>query len=281
MENHATRNQLPIGIFDSGMGGLTVLRELVNCLPNESYIYLGDTARLPYGTKSRKTVTRYATQMASILVAQGIKLLIVACNTASTVALPFLEIQFPNIPIIGVIESGARATINTTKNNRVALLATETTIRSGIYQKTILTLNPNIKISSQTCGLLVALAEEGCINNEIATLVTKQYLQPIINDHHRCDSVILGCTHFLVFTDMLATILGKDINIINSAVATAMTVKLITQKMSLKNTAQNTQLTFLVTDSPERFARIGKIFFGQRIDLSLVHLIDCISLIAY
>ena len=281
MEKHVTRNQLPIGIFDSGMGGLTVLRELVNHLPNESYIYLGDIARLPYGTKSYKTVTHYSTQMASILIAQGIKLLIVACNTASTVALPVLKMQFPDIPIIGVIEPGARATISTTKNNRVALLATETTIRSGIYQKTILKLNPNIKINSQTCGLFVALAEEGCINNEIVTLVVKQYLEPIINDHHRCDSVILGCTHFLVFIDSLTTILGKDINIINSAVATAMTVKLIIQKMSLKNTARNVQLTFLVTDSPERFSRIGKIFFGQRIDPSLVHLIDCISLTPY
>ncbi|WP_244897226.1 glutamate racemase [Candidatus Coxiella mudrowiae] len=256
------------------MGGLTVLRELVNHLPYESFIYLGDTARLPYGTKSRETVTRYAAQMASLLVAQGIKLLVVACNTASTATLPFLKIQFPNIPIIGVVEPGARAAISATKNNRVALLATETTIQSGIYQKTILTLNPEIKISSQTCGLFVALAEEGCINNEIARLVAKQYLEPIINVHQQCDSVILGCTHFPVFIESLTAILGSEINIINSATATAMAVKSITQKMNLESTAQSPQLTFLVTDSPERFSRIGEIFFGQPIEASIVHLID-------
>ncbi len=274
MEKYITRNQLPIGVFDSGMGGLTVLRELVNHLPYESFIYLGDTARLPYGTKSRETVTRYAAQMASLLVAQGIKLLVVACNTASTATLPFLKIQFPNIPIIGVVEPGARAAISATKNNRVALLATETTIQSGIYQKTILTLNPEIKISSQTCGLFVALAEEGCINNEIARLVAKQYLEPIINVHQQCDSVILGCTHFPVFIESLTAILGSEINIINSATATAMAVKSITQKMNLESTAQSPQLTFLVTDSPERFSRIGEIFFGQPIEASIVHLID-------
>ena len=274
MKKHIIKNQLPIGVFDSGMGGLTVLRELVKHLSNESYIYLGDTARLPYGTKSRETVTRYAAQMTSLLVAQGIKLLVVACNTASTVALPSLKMQFPNIPIIGVVESGARAAVSATKNNRVALLATETTIQSGIYQKTILTLNPKIKISTQICGLFVALAEEGCINNEIAALIAKRYLEPTIHDHHRCDSVILGCTHFPVFIQSLTEILGKEINIINSSAATAMAVKTITQKMNLENTAQNSRLTFLVTDSPERFARIGEIFLGHRIDHSIVHLID-------
>ena len=274
MEKHITKNQLPIGVFDSGMGGLTVLRELVNHLPDESYIYLGDTARLPYGIKSRETVTRYAVQMTSLLVAQGVKLLVVACNTASTAALPFLKMQFPDIPIIGVVEPGARAAVSTTKNNRVALLATETTIQSGIYQKTILTLNPKIKISTQTCGLFVALAEEGCINNEIAALVAKQYLESTINDHHQCDAVILGCTHFPVFIQSITAILGKKINIINSATATAITVKTITQEMNLESTTQNSQLTFLVTDSPERFARIGKIFFGRHIDPSIVYLID-------
>lgn len=278
MEKHIAINQLPIGVFDSGLGGLTVLRELVNHLPNESYIYLGDTARLSYGTKSRETVKRYATQMTSRLVAQGIKLLVVACNTASTVALPFLKMQFPNIPIVGVVEPGAQATVNTTRNNRVILLATEATIQSGAYQKTILTLNPKIKIRSQACGLFVSLAEEGCINNEIATLVIKKYLEPMINDYHRCDSVILGCTHFPVFIDSLTMILGNGINIINSAKETAIVVKLITQKMNLENTDQSSQLTFLVTDSPKRFARIGEIFLGQRIDSSFLHLIDGIKL---
>ncbi|UVE59807.1 glutamate racemase [Coxiella-like endosymbiont] len=221
---------LPIGIFDSGMGGLTVLRELVKCLPNESFLYLGDTARLPYGTKSQETVVRYASQMASLLVAQGIKLLVLACNTASTAALTYLQRQFPNIPIIDVVEPGVKAAVNATKNNKVALLATETTIQSGIYQSMIRSLNPAIAIITQTCGLFVALAEEGCINDDIALLVTQKYLEPVINSHYHCDSVILGCTHFPVFMQSLSTILGTGVNIINSARATAKAVKLVAKK---------------------------------------------------
>ncbi|MFW0042595.1 MAG: glutamate racemase [Coxiella endosymbiont of Dermacentor silvarum] len=167
------------------------------------------------------------------------------------------------------MKPGAQATVNTTKNNRVILLATEATIQSGVYQKTIFTLNSKIKIRSQTCGLFVALAEEGCIDNE---------LDPIINDHHRCDSIILGCTHFPVFIDSLTMILGNGINIIDSATETAMAVKSITQKMNLENTDQSSELTFLVTDSPKRFARIGEIFLGQRINPSLLYLIDGIKL---
>ena len=268
---------LPIGVFDSGMGGLTVLRELVNHLPNESFLYLGDTARLPYGTKSQETVVRYASQMASLLVTQGIKLLVLACNTASTAALPYLQKQFPDIPIIGVVESGARAAVNATKNNKVALLATETTIQSGIYQSTLRSLNPAIAIITQTCGLFVALAEEGCINNDIALLVTQKYLEPVINNHHHCDSVILGCTHFPVFMQSFSTILGAKINIINSARATAKTVKLIAKKMNLEGMTSQPTVSFFVTDSPQRFIRVGEIFFGRCINPKTVQLIDGIK----
>lgn len=266
---------LPIGVFDSGMGGLTVLRELVKHLPNESFLYLGDTARLPYGTKSQQTVVRYALQMASLLVAQGIKLLVLACNTASTAALTYLQRQFPNIPIIGVVEPGARAAVNATKNNKVALLATETTIQSGIYQSMIRSLNPAIAIITQTCGLFVALAEEGCINDDIALLVTQKYLEPVINSHHHCDSVILGCTHFPVFMQSLSTILGAGVNVINSARATAKAVKLVAKKMNLEGmTTSQPTISFFVTDSPQRFIRVGEIFFGRCINPKTVQLID-------
>ncbi|QHG92472.1 glutamate racemase [Coxiella endosymbiont of Amblyomma sculptum] len=274
MNNCIVKNQLPIGVFDSGMGGLTVLQELINCLPKESYTYLGDTARVSYGIKSYNVVMHYAIQMASILIDQGIKLLVVACSTVSAVALPFLQTQFPDTPMVGVVESGARETANVTKNNRVALLATETTIQSGIYQKIMLTLNPHIKINSQICGLFVALAEEGCVNNEIATLVAKQYLKPIVNDRYPCDSVVLGCTHLPVFINSLTEILGKDINIINAAKTTAEKTRSIIQKMHLENTNPYVHLNFLVTDSPGRFARIGKIFLGRSIDPMSVQLID-------
>ena len=268
------RDKRPIGVFDSGMGGLTVLRELLNYLPNESYIYLGDTARLPYGTKSSETVSRYATQMASILVAKNIKLLVVACNTASTVVFPHLYKQFPHIPVVGVIEPGARIAIKATKNDKVALLATETTIQLGAYQNILRTLSPRIRISTQACGLFVALAEEGYVNDDIAFLVVKKYLEPIINDDHQCDSVILGCTHFPVLIEPLSAILGNQINIINSAKATAAEVQTIVQSTNLAAVVDHPTLSFLVTDSPNRFARIGKIFFGQRIDPEKVNLID-------
>ena len=265
---------LPIGVFDSGMGGLTVLRELVNHLPNESFLYLGDTARLPYGTKSQETVVRYASQMASLLVTQGIKLLVVACNTASTAALPYLQKQFPDIPIIGVVEPGARAAVNATKNNKVALLATDTTIQSGIYQSTLRSLNPAIAIVTKTCNLFVALAEEGCINDDIALLVTQKYLEPVINNHYYCDSVILGCTHFPVFMQSFSTIFGTGVNIINSATATAEAVKLIAKKMNLEGTTPQPTISFFVTDSPQRFIRVGEIFFGQCINPETVQLVD-------
>ena len=268
------KNERPIGVFDSGMGGLTVLRELVNQLPNESYVYLGDTARLPYGTKSPKTVLRYAIQMTSLLVTRNIKLLVVACNTVSTAALPYLQKQFPHIPIVGVVEPGARAAISTTRNNKVALLATEMTIQSGTYQNTLRRLRPKIEIVTQTCGLFVALAEEGYTNNEIVLLVSRKYLEPVIHDPHPCDSVILGCTHFPVLMQPLAAILGNQINIINSAKATASEVQFIIKKFDLATNRASPILSFLVTDSPERFTRIGKIFFGRGIDPKQIDLID-------
>ncbi|WP_211924141.1 glutamate racemase [Coxiella endosymbiont of Amblyomma nuttalli] len=265
---------LPIGVFDSGIGGLTILHELVNHLPNESFLYLGDIARLPYGTKSQETVVRYASQMTSLLVTQGIKLLVLACNTVSTAALPYLQKRFPDIPIIGVVESGAQAAVNTTKNNKVALLATETTIQSGIYQSTLRSLNPAIVIVTQACGLFVALAEEGCIDDNIALLVTQKYLEPVISHHHYCDSVILGCTHFPVFIQSFSAIFGSKVKIINSATATAKAVQLIVKKMNLENTTLQPTISFFVTDSPQRFIRVGKIFFGRCIDPETVQLID-------
>ena len=268
------KNERPIGVFDSGMGGLTVLRELVNQLPNESYVYLGDTARLPYGTKSPKTILRYAIQMTSLLVTQHIKLLVIACNTVSTAVLPYLQKQFPRIPIVGMVEPGARAAVSATQNNKVALLATEMTIQSGTYQNTLRRLRPKIEIVTQTCGLFVALAEEGYTNNEITLLVGRKYLEPMIHDPNPCDSVILGCTHFPVLIQPLAAILGKKINIINSAKATASEVQSIIKKSDLATNQACSILSFLVTDSPERFTRIGEIFFGREIDPKQVNLID-------
>lgn len=266
---------LPIGVFDSGMGGLTVLQELMHCLPNESFIYLGDTARLPYGTKSQETVKQYALQMARLLIDLKIKLLVVACNTATTAALPFLVQQFPDLPILGVVEPGARAAVQATRNKKVALLATETTIRAGLYQQLIHSLDPSIEVVTQSCGLFVALAEEGSINDDIAVAACRKYLTPILDHGKPCDSVILGCTHFPVFTHPIAKLVGPEVAIINSAKATAQVVKntlLEMQRCAPVDT--HPTKTFLVTDLPERFIRIGELFLGQAINPDHVLLVD-------
>lgn len=261
---------LPIGVFDSGMGGLTVLRELMRALPGESFYYLGDTARLPYGTKSQETVMRYAYQMASFLVQQQIKLLVVACNTATTAALPYLQQQFPHIPMVGVVEPGAQAAIAATKNHRIGLLATETTIYSGVYQTALHRLQADVEVTAQACGLFVALAEEGCTNDEIAHVAVKQLLRPLQDHQHHHDTVILGCTHFPVLMEPLQQVLGDDVTIINSAAATATAVKtLLSEHRNGLSTCR-----FFVTDLPERFARVGEIFLGHAIDVDQVELID-------
>jgi len=272
MTTQLAKNSLPIGIFDSGMGGLTVLRELKKHLPNESFVYLGDTARLPYGTKSPETVKRYALQMANLLGDHHIKLMVVACNTATATALPYLQQQFPDITIIGVVEPGARAAVAATNNNHVAVLATETTINAGIYQQTLRQLNSDINVVTQSCGLFVALAEEGCIDDEVALAVAKKYLTPIQQDNH-CDCVVLGCTHFPVLINSLRSVLGDDVNIVNSATATAETVQTTLQQLNLNN-QRGGSLKFFVTDLPERFIRVGAIFLGETINPDDVRLVD-------
>lgn len=275
MNKQAAKNQsLPIGVFDSGMGGLTVLNELKLALPNESFIYLGDTARLPYGTKSPETVIRYATQIANILVKQQIKLLVVACNTATTAALPHLEQLFPDIPVIGVVQPGAAAAVAATKNNNVAILATETTIASGIYQQTLRDLNAHINVITQDCGLFVALAEEGCIDDDVAIAATKKYLQPIIDHEIDCDCVVLACTHFPVFSKAINQVLGDQVTIVNSAKATAESVQRLLNSSQMINGHHPVSTQFLVTDLPQRFIRIGELFLESKIEPQSVQLVD-------
>lgn len=255
-----------IGVFDSGMGGLTVLRALKQLMPDESFIYLGDTARLPYGTKSPETVIKYATQNAKLLLDRDIKLLVVACNTASTTALGYLQKQFPQIPIIGVLEPSVRMAVEVSQNHHIAILATETTIQSGQYQALIRQLKPEAKVFAQSCGLFVALAEEGFTDGEIALLTVKKYLEPIISHPHLHDCVILGCTHFPALIKPISKVLGPQINIIDSAHATAKAVQSILEhEQLLSDEGTHRHTTFLVTDSPERFIRVGKTFYGEAI----------------
>lgn len=260
-----TSDRRPIGVFDSGMGGLTVLRALKEKLPHESFVYLGDTARLPYGTKSQATVKQYALKMTEILVSRGIKMLIIACNTATAAALPFLRERYPEMPILGVVEPGALAATKASWSHQYALLATETTIRSNVYQRALTQLVPAAQIRAQSCGLFVALAEENCIFDAVTRAAVKKYLAPIFSVDHNIDTIILGCTHFPVLMDAIRSYVGNTIHIIDSAEATALMTKqwLTDDKMLSDNPKPS--IHFLVTDLPERFCRIGQVFLGEDI----------------
>ena len=250
-----------IGIFDSGVGGLTVFKEVAQLLPKENLIYLGDTARVPYGTKSVKTVQRYATEAAEFLVEQGVKLLIVACNTASAVALPLLRERF-NLPVIGVIEPGARRAA-ASMNRRIGVIGTEGTINSGRYTEAIKQLLPEAEIFSAACPLFVPLAEEGWANHQIARLTALEYLQPLIDA--RIDTLVLGCTHYPLLRQTLSQVLGPTVMLVDSAEETAKTVKQLFEEQGLINPDHGGQRSFYVTDVPTRFENVGRAFLGAQL----------------
>jgi glutamate racemase len=261
---------LAIGVFDSGMGGLTVLRALREGLPQESFIYLGDTARLPYGTKSPDTVKQYAMQMAKLLVERRIKALVIACNTATTAALPYE--MLPDMPVLGVVAPGAAAAVAATENNRIIVLATETTIASNAYQQLITQHLPQAIINTRACSVLVALAEEGMVTNQVAREALKHYLDGFTNE----DTVLLGCTHFPVFKPLLNKLLPQGVTIVDSAHATALALHQLLEKQDLLNDVPSlsSKVNYLVTDSIKRFQIVGEIFLGERLTLDNIELVD-------
>lgn len=265
-------SHLPVGVFDSGMGGLTVLKALKAHLPNESFIYLGDTARLPYGTKSPDTIQQYAAQMARILVERGIKALVIACNTATTAALPQLQALLPDIPVIGVVKPGASAVIEATHNQQIMVFATETTIASHAYQHLIKQQLPNAIVNVRASSLLVALAEEGMIDNAIAREALRHYLSEFKDE----DTLLLGCTHFPVFKPLLRALLPASVTIVDSADATALALKDVLTQLSLLNKQVSLTLDtyYLVTDSMKRFQHVGELFLGQALSSHRIELVD-------
>ncbi|HXJ01370.1 MAG TPA: glutamate racemase [Micropepsaceae bacterium] len=266
----------PIGVFDSGMGGLTVMRALMARLPHESFVYLGDTARLPYGSKSPDTVTRYAVQCARALTAHDIKLLVVACNTASATALPALTAALAPTPVIGVIEPGAQAAVAAARTGRIAVIATEGTVKGGAYERAIHARNPGASVTQQACPLFVALAEEGLTDGPIAELVAKRYLEPLLGGSAaRPECLVLGCTHFPALKGTIARVAGDDIALVDSAATTAEAVaQLLAEKNLAREGASPAPPRFLATDAPERFARVGEIFLGRKIAPEAVELVD-------
>lgn len=264
-------SSLSIGVFDSGMGGLTVLRALRAVLPQESFVYLGDTARLPYGTKSQHTVQQYAIQMARLLVERRIKALVIACNTATTAALPCLQALLPDMPVLGVLSPGAGAAVAATSNQRIAVLATETTIAANAYQQLIREQLPRVAIHARACSVLVALAEEGMVDNAMAREALLHYLSGVSDE----DTILLGCTHFPVFKPLLKTLLPSTVQVVDSADATAFALKrVLMESQLLTSSTAKGSVRYLVTDSVMRFQSVGEIFLGDALALGDIELVD-------
>ncbi|MGH6736947.1 MAG: glutamate racemase [Methyloceanibacter sp.] len=268
----------PIGVFDSGMGGLTVLRALAARLPRERFVYLGDTARLPYGTKSAETVQAYALQATRLLVGEGVKMVVVACNTASAVALYVLQEAWDPVPVIGVIEPGARAGVAATKNRRIAVIATEGTVKGGAYARAIRRLMGDAHVVQQPCQVFVALAEEGWAESPATLAAAKHYLEPLFDGADAPDTLVLGCTHFPVLASTIRRTVGAAIALVDSAETTAAAVEeaLAANGLALgpEQPVQGPAIRFFATDAPERFARVGAIFLGREIDEGAVELVD-------
>jgi glutamate racemase len=254
-------HQAAVGVFDSGVGGLTVVRQIEKRLPSESILYLGDTARVPYGTKSPDTVVRYARSCAHILVSRDIKLLVVACNTASAFALDTLRDDL-DIPVLGVIEPGAHAAVRATRNGRIGVIGTAGTVRSGRYAETIHALDPDLMVVSQPCPLFVPLAEEGWTHGDIPLSVARAYLEPLLQQG--IDTLVLGCTHYPLLKDVIAQAAGDGITLVDSAEETAVVVQDTLEGMGLLGlTPLIPQFRFFVTDAPEMFMQVGQRFLGH------------------
>jgi glutamate racemase len=263
----------PIGVFDSGIGGLTVLAALMQALPHERFMYLGDTARLPYGTKSAHTVARYAVQAAAALVRRGVKCLVVACNTAASVGLDAVRTQVGGLPVVGVIEPGAQAACAATTTGHIAIIATEATVRGGAYERAILARCADATVRQIPAQLLVALAEEGLVDGPVAQGVITYYLGALFTQDPP-DTLVLGCTHFPVLAPTIREVVGPDIRIVDSALTTAAAVRAQLLAAGIARTAGSPSLQFMATDGPERFARVGSHFLGRTIDVRRIELID-------
>ena len=253
--------QKAIGIFDSGIGGLTVLKEIVMTLPRENIIYLGDTARVPYGIRSPETVTRYSFENTQFLLSQEIKMLVVACNTESAVSLGAVKKEYPP-PVVGVLAPGARAAEAAPKAPKVGGRAPRAAVRRRAYAKEIKRLAPDVEVRSLACPLFVALAEEGWTDNDVAALVAEKYLAPLRGTG--IDVLVLGCTHYPLLKKVISRAVGPEIVLIDSATETAMEVSDVLEKLKWRGNGQGEGVRkFYVTDSPSRFEKIGKRFLGD------------------
>jgi len=257
-------NKQAIGIFDSGIGGLTVYKAIKENMPDEKVIYLGDTAHLPYGTKSPATIVRFSEENSRFLISKGVKIIVIACNSSSSYAVKHLQ-SILDIPVLGVIDPGSEAAVNS-GGSEIGIIGTSATISSGAYEKSILEKNPNAKIISKECPLFVPLVEEGWIDHKVTELVIEEYLIPL--KMKGVKTLVLGCTHYPVLKDIITRVLGDEIILIDSAEVMAIRVHSILKKLGwlFESSSKNGDDEFYVTDFPERFKRVGEIFLNKKID---------------
>lgn len=268
-------NDAPIGIFDSGLGGLTVARAIAAHLPNERLVYLGDTARVPYGTRSAHTVLRYARGCARRLAGHDIKLLVVACNTVSAVALPMLRVEL-DVPVLGVIGPGARAGVRASRAHRLGVIATAGTVASGAYPRAVAAVSTRAEVIQRPAPLLVPLVEEGWLEGEVPALAARRYLEPLIEAG--IDALILGCTHYPLLADVIAkeamSLAGAPIAVVDSAEATASELAELLKDRDLVANPGSGELKLMVTDLPARFAEVAARFLGRDVASLEVEAVD-------
>jgi glutamate racemase len=253
-------NPAPIGVFDSGIGGLTVAHEVIRQLPHESIIYFGDTARVPYGPKSPDTVRRYSREIAGFLRDQGVKAIVIACNTATAHALSVLRAEM-NMPVIGVVEPGARAAVAATRSGHIGVIGTAGTIKSGAYERAIRDLDSDILVTPRACPLFVPMVEEGWTEHEATRLVAREYLEPMLAAE--IDTLVLGCTHYPLLKPLLREVLGNDVRLIDSAEETAAeTARTLADAQLSADSADDPVYRFIASDDPLQFLQLGQRFLG-------------------
>ncbi|MCC6397319.1 MAG: glutamate racemase [Bacteroidetes bacterium] len=261
MKTAGKKEDQPIGVFDSGIGGLTVVRALTKRLPHENIVYFGDTARVPYGPKSPQVVREYAAQDVAFLMGHRVKMVVVACNTVSAVALDVVQ-KIAGVPVVGVIQPGAVAAVKETTRKRVGIIGTLTTVSSQAYAHAIRGIARDVQVFSRACPLFVPLAEEGWIDHQVTRMVAKEYLFPLTLE--KIDTLILGCTHYPVLRDAIEAAIGPGVRLVDSGEATALEVERMLQTHALCNSsADRPNLQFFVSDIPAKFAEVGERFLGQ------------------
>lgn len=260
----------PIGVFDSGIGGLTVVKKLLSSLPEESIVYFGDTARVPYGSKSNSTVIEYAFEDSKFLLSKNVKVIVVACNTVSSIAIDELKKNF-DLPIIGMINPGAQLAVKKTRNGKIGVIGTRATISSKAYSNEIKKINPKIKVFEKACPLFVPLAEEGWVNHKAAFEIAEEYLKELRD--FEIDTLILGCTHYPILAEVIQKIIGENVSLVDSGVASAEVVKEVLDRTDLHtNSFSNGRNDFYVSDIPIKFKEVAELFLGK--EIKVIHKVD-------